>query len=394
MSADKIRVLFVCDRPDFRCYKLAKALKDTGLAEPCLLANAWDVSLHAGAFYDVKAFGMEFSAAFFLHNTLKRITHGRLAFLSDPILKAWLRKKLHGFGQFDIIHAVAPPVALSKLAIESATSKVIFDQYDLLLQTSGNNHRWPSEIRDEIFCLRKADALVHKGPIEELDFYRELGHSIRAPDISFPDGCDETLFQPIPGKKLRDSDGQWHVVYAGGIHGPGKDYYLLPFFEKLTKQGIHVHVYPAPWSRDHEELGVYYAEKSGFIHMHDTVPYRELVKEMSGYDFGLYYFEFDDAANPDLTRKAKTAAGNKIPSYYEAGIPVLIAKKIEYSAGFIAHDRSGILIGPEDVPHLSVILKGCDYNALVTSVSAARKQWSGTDRVKKLAAFYRAILQR
>lgn len=128
--------------------------------------------------------------------------------------------------------------------------------------------------------------------------------------------------------------------------------------------------------------------------MHDTVPYRELVKEMSGYDFGLYYFEFDDAANPDLTRKAKTAAGNKIPSYYEAGIPVLIAKKIEYSAGFIAHDRSGILIGPEDVPHLSVILKGCDYNALVTSVSAARKQWSGTDRVKKLAAFYRAILQR
>jgi len=390
---DKIKVLFVCDRPDFRCHKMAKGLLATGECEPYLLATGYDQALHAPSFNKAASFGAAFNSSFFIYRMLDLSSNGRVDIPAKPFLKLWLGKIMRAMEPYDVLHAMTPPVTLSKLAIECSSAPAVFDQYDLILESYGKEHQWPREIEDERWCFEHAQGFVHKGPKAELDFYRGRGYHLAGPELSYPDGCEDSMFQPVGGKKLRDEDGEWHVAYAGGIHGPGRECWLLPEFEALAKQKIHVHIYPAPYSQAHEQLGAYSAPGvgGGRVHMHGTLPYPQLVKELAKYDMGIYYFDLDPVKFPSLSKKLKTAAGNKIPTYYEAGLPVIVGERLEYSASMVSEDGAGLVVGTEELPVLAERLKAADIVGLRAAVERARERLSVKTQAKALLDFYRKL---
>jgi hypothetical protein len=382
---DKLKVLFVCEAPDYRCYKMAKGLLATGECEPYLLAARWDDAQHRSAFAGARKFGGIFWRAFHASWVFDPFAGPLIEPLAGPVLNRWMTDELAKAGA-DIVHTITPPVGLSRLAIGCAGAPTVFDQYDLILQSYGEGHPRPREIAHERWCFEHAGGYVHKGPKREMDFYRDRGYRMAGPELSLPDGCDESLFQPLGGRKLSDDDGEWHIVYAGGIHGPGKPHYLLREFEAMAAQGIHTHVYPARWSRDHECLGCY-AEagaKNGKIHVHGTKPYVELVRELSMYDFGLYYFDIDPVRFPAL-------AGNKIPTYFEAGIPVIVGEKLAYSAGFVRADGAGLVVSADDVGRLGDLLDAGDAGAMAAGVGRARERLSLKIQGRTLLEFYRKL---
>ncbi|MFH0816618.1 MAG: hypothetical protein V1934_07375 [Methanobacteriota archaeon] len=393
MTGDKQRVLFVCDRPDFRCHKMAKGLLATGECEPYLLAAGYDRAIHAPAFSRAASLGGAFNNSFYIYRMLDLASRGRADLPSKHLLKVWLGSKMRNLEPYDVLHAMTPPVTLSKLAIECAAAPAVFDQYDLILESYGKGHRWPKEIEDERWCFEHAQGYVHKGPKAELDFYRQQGYNLAGPELSYPDGCEESMFQPVGGAKLRDKDGEWHIAYAGGIHGSGKPCWLLPEFEVLAGQKIHVHIYPAPYSQAHEDLTAYAAPGvgGGKIHMHQTLPYPELVKELARYDLGLYYFDLDSAKFPSQSKKLRTAAGNKIPTYYEAGLPVVVGKRLEYSATMVSEDGAGIVAGAEELPSLAERFKAADMRGLQEAVERARNRLSLSSQAIRLLEFYRKL---
>jgi glycosyltransferase involved in cell wall biosynthesis len=396
VNGDKLKVLFVCSKPDFRCHKMAKGLLATGECEPLLIASGWDPVLHGPAFKSASILGGAFNSSFFIYRMLDISSNGRADLPAKPLLKLWLGGRMRDMEPYDVLHTMTPPVTMSKLAIECTSAPVVFDQYDLILQSYGKDHQWPREIADERWCFEHAQGFVHKGPRSEIDFYRGLGYKLDGPELTYPDGCDEGLFQPTGQPKLRDKDGEWHVVYVGGIHGPDKPYYLLKEFEKMAAQGIHSHIYPAPWSVEHEDLGVY--EKSeagkGRIHMHGTLPYAQLVRELTRYDYGLFYFDIDPAKWPALARKNKTAAGNKMPTYYEAGLPVIVGGMMDYSAGFVREAGTGLVVNPGDIAGLKGALDSASYENFVSAVSGERQRLSIASQAKRLLGFYRSMLDK
>jgi glycosyltransferase involved in cell wall biosynthesis len=396
VTDDRLKVLFVCSKPDFRCHKMAKGLLATGECEPYLVASGWNPSLHRPAFRKASIADGAFNSSFFIYRMLDISSNGRADLPAKPFLKLWLGKKMREMEPYDVLHAMTPPVTLSKLAMECSSAPAVFDQYDLILQSYGKGHMWPREISDERWCFERARGFVHKGPRSEIDFYRELGYSLNGPELSYPDGCDEGLFQPTGQPKLRDKDGEWHVAYVGGIHGPENPYYLLREFEAMAAKGIHSHIYPAPWSVEHEDLGVYAKSEAGKgrIHMHGSLPYAELVKELTKYDYGMFYQDIDPEKWPALARKNKTAAGNKLPTYYEAGLPVIVGSMMEYSAGFVREAGTGLAVGPGDIEGLRGALDSAGYEALVLAVARERQRLSISNQARRLLGFYRSMLDK
>lgn len=387
-----MKVTFVCESPDYRCHKMAKGLLATGECEPRLLAARWDERQHGGAFSAKARFGFAFWRAFHASWIFDPYV-GRFAEpFAEPVLARMMSKEM-ARAQADVVHAITPPVSLSKLAIAAAKAPTVFDQYDLILQSYGEGHDRPGDIAHERWCFGHADGCVHKGPAAELDFYRERRYPMPGKELSLPDGCDDEMFQPLGGSKLSEGSAGLHVAYVGGIHGPGRPYYLLPEFEAMASQGVHVHIYPARWSRDHEDLSCYAKSgvKSGRIHVHGTMPYAELVRELSRYDFGLYYFDIDAGKFPSWAGKQATAAGNKIPTYYEAGLPVIVGEKLEYSAGIVAEDGAGLTVAAKDLDGIAGKLASLDMAELHGAVGRARERLSIKRQASALLDFYRKL---
>jgi hypothetical protein len=306
-------------------------------------------------------------------------------------MKHWLRSKIGALRPFDVLHSMTPPVQLSRLAIACSGVPSVFDQYDLILQSYGDGYMWKSEVADERWCFEHAQGFVHKGPASEIQFYRDRGYRLDGQELSYPDGCDEAFFKPLNTPKMSDSDGEWHVAYAGGIHGPGKPFDLFDEFSAMASQGIHLHIYPAPWSKEHEDLAQY--GKSGDrIHLHEPLPYPDLASELSKCDFGFYYWDIDPSEFPDVARKVKTAAGNKIPSYYEAGLPVIVGASLEYSAAMVQADGAGVIVEPGKLDGLARHLDSVNMGEMLKAVGAARERLSVKSQGRSLLEFYRRML--
>ena len=391
MPSDKLKVLFVCERPDLRSYKMAKGLLATGECEPLLLAAGWDRALHGPAFASAREFGSAFSASFFAFRRADLVSRGRARSVCGSALRHWLRPKIDAMRPFDILHSMTPPVQLSRLAIACSGAPAVFDQYDLILQSYGKDYMWPSEIADERWCFEHAQGFVHKGPASEIQFYRDRGYTMDGPELSYPDGCDESFFKPLDSPKLSDADGEWHVAYAGGIHGPGKPFDLLRDFSTMAAQGIHVHIYPAIWSEGHEDLSQY-AKAGGKIHLHKSLPYAELAGELAKYDFGIYYWDIAPTTFPDVARKVKTAAGNKVPAYYEAGLPAIVGSSLEYTASMVSEAGAGLIVDAGELGTLAKMLDGADLSAMKKGVAAARERLSVKSQGRALLEFYRKLL--
>jgi len=316
--------------------------------------------------------------------TIKGVIHNRL----DLFDRERLLKYIRNLKNLYLVHAISPPPKLCRWVIESEVCTTVFDQYDLLAQSYGKDRVRSKDLKDELFCIENADGMVHKGPAEELEFYYKEFRVSPASDFTFPDPCDEDLFVP-PAKKISSISKEVHFVYVGGISRDA-GYDLIKVGEMLSRQGIHLHIYPAP-NTSPSVLKEYlkHQKENTMLHLHAPVAYLDLPSEISKYHFGIYLFPPSDDEN--FMRKMRTASGNKIPSYWEAGLPVIIAKDLEYSANIVKEYDGGFVIKIEELENIRELIGQIDYEEMSKKVFSARERFSLSKKILELISFYEKL---
>ena len=146
-------------------------------------------------------------------------------------------------------------------------------------------------------------------------------------------------------EKLFSLDGRAHLVYEGHLSDQvGKITYLLPFFQRLTAMGLHVHLHPLFEVPLYREA----ASRTDDLHYYDPLPPQDLLLTLSRYDYGLIPY----SPNQFNRRHLDSALPNKLFDYLAAGLSVL-SENIESLRQFLSSREAGVVydrVG--DIPSL------------------------------------------
>lgn len=238
----------------------------------------------------------------------------------------------------------------------------------------------PLEWESECFNITHADAVIHIHGAELGDLIaREFG--ARCPIVSVRPQClPEFCAPPLMKNSLGD---EIHIGYAAGIAPAsatkrkgdrlgGFNVGLLDKIKRISAQGIHFHVYIAYRLTDNRfQDFIEYERDCAYFHIHDTLPYDELILRLGSYDFG-----FVHASYPTFSRirpEYRGSAGNNIFSYVEAGIPLICSEANSSILKLVTENGIGIVVAGDAMANLDAVLRNCDYSRLIENVEKAKQ---------------------
>lgn len=378
-----MKIAFVKKNPQIRILKQAWGLKKRSRYHLTLVAESYDPNLFDKVFDEIITFGSS------LNPKLRIRGVGRI----NSMLGLWQLKHILERLDVDIIHAHAEPNSIPAIAIRHAKAPVVYDAYDLTSVRLNEKYLSEQEIRDEKFCFENAAGIVHKGP--EIDFMRAK-YNIEVPTLHFQDYCVKEFIVENPLPKLSDKDGEIHIVHTGSVFRmdlPKEKYGYSQYVEiakMVIAQRIHFHIYPNPYQLEslphYEEL----AELNPYFRMHKGLLYRDLGKEVSKYDYGWLAQDFRNTIIQDVFYK--TAIGNRLFGYLEAGLPIIASDSLEYVATIINKNGIGLMIDTDDLVNLSSKLRELDYRQLQNNVKTARRSGlSMENHIHRLEMFYQKM---
>ena len=177
------------------------------------------------------------------------------------------------------------------------------------------------------------------------------------------------------------------MVHIGCMGSIGNDHFSVGHCKKLAKEKIHIHLYStseiAPELIE-EELD------SGYFHFHKLLDPKQIIKEISKYDFGLCLLP--KITEEDLEKKSDT--GNKTASYLEAGIPIISIsyenKKI-FITEFIKKYNIGFSLELKDIANFKK--KKIKYKELEKNVIRAREDFLMENHFKELEEFIKKVIK-
>jgi hypothetical protein len=130
-------------------------------------------------------------------------------------------------------------------------------------------------------------------------------------------------------------------VYVGGIYTKDlpETESLWKFYPKITKQEIHLHVY-SKQPREVERRLKKESKADPYFHYEGYLPHKELMRELSKYDYGIQLFGYEETKKDPMI--LKVAFGNKIFDYLSAGIPVIYSTNLTAVKEFVEKNRTGL----------------------------------------------------
>ena len=291
----------------------------------------------------------------------------------------------------DVIVA-RPKNQVAALAILLGNAPVVFNVYDIEAINTPEESMDPRyaeadalrlNVETERFCMENAAGIIHKGRRDEIDTYIRPKYDVRAPVLHFYPFCWERYFAPEDTPKLSREDGIPHLVYTGVVSPSSMDRRLVghsqfaPMIETVTEQKVHWHIYYNP------ETGVndgYYqeyfdlAERNPYFHFHSPLPYHRLSSEIAKYDYGYMVHDTRGALWGQSCNDVSMA--NKIFTYLEAGLPMIVGDSFGAVADFVNEHGVGIVVDSTDLSDLSQRLRSVDYQELRANVLQAREALS------------------
>jgi len=253
-------------------------------------------------------------------------------------------------------------------------AKKIYFPYDIGLFCSCAKNRQKLDKVFERYNFEHADFIIHRGPEDELDLIRKSEiKKIKGKPVHFPPYCFDNWIMPI--KKEKDKLNGLCLVYIGtSCTDPLLEIQWPDIFKLIAKQGIDVHVYPTRTSKEN------IPKKN--IHIHKPLPNLELNKIMGRYHYGLVATFFNKKVVDK--RLSKTTVGNKIFSYLEAGIPIIVDNETEFPLKLVRKYKCGIVVSKNDLSNLKEILEKQNYSRLLKGVKKAREELRISKHIKRL----------
>ena len=126
-----------------------------------------------------------------------------------------------------------------------------------------------------------------------------------------------------------------------------------------------------------------------YLHLHNPLEPKELIKEISKYDFGLYFL--NETYSPgDLSPRFLT--GNKIASYLEAGIPFFYPDKTEFIDKLMKSYSLALPVKNQDYSNIKKTIKKLNYKKLEKNVLKARQIFLMEKNFPRLEEFIKKIV--
>ncbi|KAB1441397.1 glycosyltransferase [Pseudodesulfovibrio senegalensis] len=313
MTKDSLNILFIHEDPCARAYKEAVALRKRGHTIDLACEKITNQPASREQFRDIY--------------TYKNLNE----------LAAIVRQK-----KWDVIHGHNEPNEPTEVAIRNADDcPVIFDCHDFrgLRQKMA-----PEELVTEKCCFEESD-----GAIVVSTTMMDVVHRYYSPKrlVSLPCYC---LVDEIKRERMDKLSGN-HLVYQGMLLDAGiypleyRNYY--PLFKKITDNGIHVHVYCSSFNPRVQGTYIELNESSDLFHFHQHIPYADLLREMSQYQWGLAAFNISEILEEKRLTFLNSILPNKLFDYLFSGVtPVVMNNK---TAGeWVEENQTGYYARSED----------------------------------------------
>ncbi len=346
-DADPLNILFVQEAPCIRNYKTAKALRARGHRVTLAYGKARLSQVYPSLSDDV---------------------YDECIHLSGGVRQLWDLT-----AGYDVVHCHNEPDTLTVAAL-AGDAPVIHDTHDLIsLRDSGNG----STSYFEGVANRGADGRIYSTPYQRDEAATLYGAG--QPSLVFYNYAsqDDVPRDRLP--KLSARDGRVHIVYEGGVGGTAhRDFTQL--FRDLSSMGICVHVYPTFAAGKVRQL---FADCPN-VEVHPTASPREIMREMSQYDFGIIPFNLEKGNK----RFLDSTIANKLFEYLAAGLPV-IASPLKSYVDYFRENPVGVTASTASeiqaaIPKLREIAVNTDFSKQVFTYESQAGQ---------LVAFYRRVIE-
>lgn len=345
VKAKPLNILFVQEAPCIRNYKMTTALRSSG---------------HRVCLAYTKA-------------SLSQMYKG----LSDNVYNECIQVKNFRelwdlSGNYDILHCHNEPDTLTVAAL-AGDAPVVHDTHDLIsLRAHGDQNL----SYFEGVANRGADGRVYTTSYQ-LEEAKKL-YGVEEPTLVFHNYVSEGDLPEKLLPKLSDRDAQVHLVYEGGIGGSfHRDFSSL--FIELAKRNIHIHIYPTFYYKELTQLFSPFPN----IHYHTPLSPKQIIEEMSQYDFGIIPFNLEKGNK----RFLDSTLANKFFEYLAAGLPVITSPLKTYIEYFRKNPVGVTFVTADDVieniPKLKQIAKETDFSKQIYTYEG---------EIGRLEEFYYKIL--
>ena len=366
------RILFLQPQPCIRALKYAKGLR-------------W-------------MFGDDIKIIFgYLYRTLNELYgHGDELFdefvkLNLDDLKGNIKNLVDKFHP-SVIHSHNAPDLLTVSAIEAVAGEVpvIHDCHEALTLRETGYYATDDETMlnkyaaEEKVAMEQSNGRIYVS--EGLRDYVQRKYDVDPTrDMVFYNYISESLVPRRLRRKLSKRDGQTHIVYIGTVTSmiEGSHYDLREIFREIADHGIHIHFYVTIWGM-RDEAYQHLAEGSDFIHYHGHLNQKELLYEITQYNFGWAGFN----ENPKNKRHLDTALPNKIFEYISCGLPVL-AFPHKNIRDFLSRYNVGIVF--DDIDEMVSRLRDEDLEDIRMNVLNLRRRFTIEKNISRVISFYKKI---
>jgi hypothetical protein len=250
-----------------------------------------------------------------------------------------------------------------------------------------NQYHWCERFCEK-YNFRHCDGIVHKGSKDELKYLPKDFKALEKPSLQFLPYCADDLMIKIDAdyfqKKLSKKDGNVHLVFVGGVeYNDPAHYPAINVFKGIVKQKLYLHIYCQQYDQlvgDPEYIDL---QKNKYFKLHKPIYGKELQKEISKYDWGVEIFFINFEKIKRIW--AKTAYSNKISSYLEAGLPIIINSEYEFILKVVKDINVGIIIN--NLHNIKKELDRVNHQGIFENVLEARKSFSIRNNMDCLISF-------
>jgi hypothetical protein len=384
-NEDQKTVLFVTSRTDFKPLREAIALRSKGWR--CHLVHLEP-----------------------LPSTVKALFEGYFdSTLSLPFVPLLLQALLRQVRP-DVIHVHCAMwhYHLGRIAIENKGEAICACEFNDITSFYADrkvmSDYWSPDLIDrdwamERYVCNKADLLIHQWNTGMEAVWQQT-HGGNVPTIEMqPYPIEQWLKYESDRPSLHD--GVLRVVWAGQI--PGRiacppevfdAYYLGEAIEKLLQQGFMVDAFQNPmFTPNFADLNFeFYRNLSdqygGRFGIRPGVSLDKLPGTIGTYDYGLCLFDipFHRACTPPA--KTKFMMTNKLSTYFEAGIPIILNWEYESMADFVVENGLGIALRIDELDHVMEHIKRFDRDAAVERIKRYNRGHSMQAEIGRLLSAY------
>lgn len=364
IKKEKKEIIFVKRNPQVRIYKEAWAIKKRFPDYKLILI---------GNRIDEEFFGQVFDEILYYNSLQELIQYVKT---NNPL----------------VYHVHAEPNIEPALVAEHSSVPVVYDVYDFSGIRYGLENLNIEERNYEKYALENASAIVFKFPESILDYYRDHGYKIDVPVMTYMDYCVDDYF--ATGKPAENAI---NLVYAGVLNPstwPAEKYGNNQYYdivEKVVKQNIGYNIYINKWQLENEDEYRDYLDlmaRNEYLKFNFSRPQSVLQQEIKNLSYGVSFHNFNITNHHPLF--GETSIGNKLSTYLEAGLPVIVSDNLKLNTKVAEELGIGFGVSLDSMDNLRSVLESKDYGKLKKQVLSVReKEMSALENVPRLIEFYK-----